>query len=266
MSKEIFSSESMRIEHEGLVATVNPLGAYVESLVNPDGQELLFPRQEINGKDRGGLPVCAPIFGPGEAVGLKQHGFARNLMWQRVPSNYPNEVILGLVSPRSQDETIPESYEGCAMQLRIVTLRLDQGSQLHMELKVRNFGPEPFVCAPGFHPYFPVEPNDLGQVGKIEDNMIGSSVRSHKYSLEELSQVQYPNIGAEALVINGVRSVTNIDSQNLPHPVLWSDNEQYFCVEPTASGVLDEANMDGLLLPMGGEKVYRMNITWAARA
>ena len=83
------------VSEDGLRATINPEGAYIESLQPLHGSQLLFPRTEIgDDKSRGGVFACAPVFGPGDKVGLAQHGFARNFEWRIDPSGDQNLVHL----------------------------------------------------------------------------------------------------------------------------------------------------------------------------
>ena len=54
------------VHESGIKAVVNPAGAFVESLTAADGTALLFARRDMpNGKNRGGIPGGAPVFGPG---------------------------------------------------------------------------------------------------------------------------------------------------------------------------------------------------------
>lgn len=62
-------------------AEIDTNGAYL-TVLKAGVKNVLFPAQYIGEKLRGGIPVCAPVFGPGDAVGLKQHGFARDTEWK----------------------------------------------------------------------------------------------------------------------------------------------------------------------------------------
>jgi galactose mutarotase-like enzyme len=263
------------VSEDGLRATINPEGAYVESLQPLHGSHLLFPKTEIdNGKSRGGVFACAPIFGPGERVGLAQHGFARDLEWRVVPSDDQNLACLSYSVP--SDEASPElkPFAGCNMDL---VIRIDtpepKEAWLQMSLKIRNDGPKPLVVAPGFHPYFPIE------AGKSAEDIVfrvqqkdGSSLPM-QFNADELRAAQVlespENKGLLGRFQNGNYEI-EVGAKNLSHPVVWSDNAaSYVCFEPTAAGPMAAASSDISLEPykisLGEEREYFMDIHWTRR-
>lgn len=54
-------------------------GTRVKSL-RKSGKDFLFPQQTIDGKVRGGMHICSPVFGKKE--GLPKHGGLRDLRWK----------------------------------------------------------------------------------------------------------------------------------------------------------------------------------------
>ncbi|PID30316.1 hypothetical protein CSA80_02740 [Candidatus Saccharibacteria bacterium] len=213
-------------------ALVNPAGAYVESWADANGAELLFARRDMpNGKNRGGIPLCAPIFGPGETVGLSQHGFARNCTWT-VHTQTESRVTLSLDDPAAQVESLPPVYAGCSMDLAI---ELEENS-LRETLTIRNIGVESFTLNPAFHPYFPITD---GQ--SATDARVTIDGQTYQCSAEELLATRkIDSIAAAAQLQLGQRA-WSIAGDGLPLFALWSESDtDFLCVEPTESGYLTD--------------------------
>lgn len=246
---------------EGLRATVNPEGGFVESLISSDGKELLFPRQDIDGKNRGGIPVCAPVFGLAKDIGLEPHGFARKQMWLTEIMD-PERIILSLVNPIAQDQKIPKQYEGCAMELEVCIKSEAAGNSLGMFLRVRNEGDQAFVLTPGFHPYFPVPDGMLA--GDIRISSGGRTTQFTGYELEEAATLKREE--SEPITFSDGIHAISVASENVPVPVVWSgDPKKYYCVEPTAMGPINEMlpeELEALSLQPGDSTAYSMTITW----
>lgn len=230
----------------GAVAYVNPCGAYVESLAAPGGRQLVFPRRTMpNGKDRGGIPVCAPIFGPGDAVGLKQHGYARTMRWQRLAPRLADSadvVRLQLQNPADQQaaygQAIPDIFARTVLDLM---LRLqgtaDGQTELHMALTVTNNGQADIPYAPGFHPYFPVAPG-----ASAGDYVVRySDGQTFQTPGEDLAVMQQRPSTSGAVQVAGPGLDVTMVSDVPICPAHWTDQpDSYFCVEPTISGYVDD--------------------------
>lgn len=230
----------------GDTAYVTTDGGFIESLRLEDGRQILFPRQQLVDKDRGGVPVCAPVFGPGEPIGLAQHGFARNCTWEVVSQNQ-DEVKLTLVNPVSQVKNLPHEYNGCKLEL---TIELADDT-LTETLVVSNVGDKPFVCSPGFHPYF-------ATTGATHIQLV-----ERRFTADELIAAQVlPGPATQICLKTEVAELT-ISVDPAAKFVVWSANpEKYICVEPTTRGFLDERNMsESMLLPSGSQKIS-MEISW----
>jgi|JI10StandDraft_1071094.scaffolds.fasta_scaffold699184_2 galactose mutarotase-like enzyme len=216
----------------GFHGIVNPEGACVESWTAPDGTELLFVRRDMpSGKNRGGIPVCAPVFGPGETVGLNQHGFARNCVWN-IDAQAESQVKLSLDNPASQVENIPPVYAGCAMELDIELLE----NGLRETLVIRNIGIEAFLLNPAFHPYFPVCTGDTAtQMDVAIDE------QNFTFSAEELGATRkIDSIDSTARLMSNQGAWT-ISAAGLPLFAIWSESpESFLCVEPTTGGYLSD--------------------------
>ncbi len=247
---------------QGFVAAIDPRGAYLERLTAPDGAEVLFPRQKNEaGKDRGGIPVCAPIFGPGEEVGLRQHGFARDLEWEILESD-ESSARFSLVNPADQEPDLPDEYQGANMELSVWFLEADGGSGVRLQLSVENKGERAFIESSGLHPYLPVQQGTNASEYKVQYN----DDPARHFSPEELAAVQrVPGRQTHNLArVAGPGGTWSMVTQGLPQLVAWSDKPgSYFCVEPTAAGPLATVDDQGArLLQPGERREYVMDLIW----
>jgi D-hexose-6-phosphate mutarotase len=185
-----------------------------------------------NGKDRGGVPVCAPIFGPGEMVGLNQHGFARNTVWT-VDRQTESQVKLSLDTPASQVEGLPPVYAGLGLELTVEVLE----NGLRETLTLRNIGIEPCTVSPAFHPYFPIRPGESAENAAVTIGGI-----DYRLSAEELSATRKVDSADASARLTTSQGVWTITGEGLPFFAIWSESPTDFvCVEPTESGYLTDA-------------------------
>lgn len=227
--------------------TIDQQGAYITSLRSADGQDILFARTHIGEKLRGGLPVCAPVFGPGDAVGLKQHGFARDVEWT---VHQRSADALVLTFDAVGHEAIPSVYQGCTM---LFTVKISENS-LFVGLSIENRGDMAFVCSPGLHPYFPTA--DATTVTIQSDS-------TRHFTADELAATQFlpPHQAQVEVQLAGCKVF--MTSTTLQQYAVWSANpDTYICVEPTWAGNLDAQATMQLLLP--GEKMHAdMTLKWS---
>ncbi len=240
MSIIVLESADARVE-------IDSMGAYVRSLTTI-GRDLLFPAQQIGEKVRGGMPLCAPIFGPGDAVGLKQHGFARDVEWMITEQS---DDTVTLTSEASSQKHIPEPYAGCMMTYT-VKLRENMLSAL---LTIGNNGPSAFVCSPGLHPYF---------VTDDATSVVISSDVSRRFDASELAATQFLPPHQERVTVELKGVVARLTSTTLQRYAVWSANpDRYLCVEPTWAGNLADQAVLPLLQP-GEQKTFNMTLGWSA--
>lgn len=226
-------------------ASIDTQGAYLAELTDR-GDLILFTRQHIGEKTRGGMPVCAPIFGPGESVGLSQHGFARDVKWTL---EQKTENTLTLSFDAASREDIPPAYRGCAMLLMFSLRETKLVAMLHIE----NRGETPFVCSPGFHPYFSA--SDATKVSIVAG-------RSYMFDSSELAATQFlfSKQGEIGVDLTGMHII--IESNSLQQYAVWSANpDRYICVEPTFTGNLDTSKNLPLLNP-GEKSEFSMTLQW----
>ncbi|MDR3393073.1 MAG: D-hexose-6-phosphate mutarotase [Sulfuriferula sp.] len=97
---------------------------------------------------RGGVPVCWPWFGAGEA-GKPAHGFVRTRMWQVRETGQNAEgvyVKLGI-----SDDAETRAIWDYAFDLELI---VTAGKTLSMELVTHNTGDKPFTITDALHTYF----------------------------------------------------------------------------------------------------------------
>ena len=256
-------NKNIVLEAEGLRASINPIGAYVESLVSADGSDLLHPRHHnTNGKSRGGMHVCAPNFGSGYKVGLPQHGFGRDLEWETVSvSEDKTDVQLRLMNPAEQVPDLANSpFKNCIMMMNIGLAHEGKKEMLEVVLVVDNGGDVPFTLTPGFHPYFPID----SRKPKIK---VTKTARD-EYELSDLADARglTEPLNGSILFGNGSHNIS-IKTINLGVPVIWTDSpDEYVCVEPTRAGAVtadgSQIDHEKFLLPPRKMDAYDMRIEW----
>lgn len=225
-------------------------GAYITSLQSAAGQDVLFTRTQIGEKLRGGIPVCAPIFGPGDSVGLAQHGFARDIDWDVVDKT-DHELTLCAHPSEAQRSALPLAYRSLDMELRIELL----SAQLMLSLKLTNGGNEPCVVSPAFHPYFPTP--DATQV-----TVFGNDTKQ-QFTSDQLVQTQFLSAAGKPVLVRLETLEVTLNSDELQRFAIWSGNaDAYICVEPSAAGNLPADVKDTPRLNPGDTRLYTAQLSW----
>ena len=220
-------------------------GAYIKNVVS-NNTNILFPAQKIGEKLRGGIPLCAPVFGPGEVVGLNQHGFARDVEWV-VLQKSDDSVTLRFDAANHSD--IPEQYRGCGMMLAISVAE----KRLSMNLLVENNGVASVVCSPGFHPYFPTSD---------ATNVLVLANKEYRFDVEQLAATQFLPPGQRQTEVNLDNLKVTLKSDTLQRYAVWSANpDKYICVEPTWAGNLADQPSVPILEP-GEQREFTMTLSW----
>lgn len=193
--------------------TVDPDGALLTSYTRA-GQDVLMPRQQLDGSWRGGCHVCMPNFGPGGESGLAQHGFGRTSTWQ-VSQQTDSMVALTL----QVDEG---GYRGLTFT---ITYQLAP-TGLAMVLTATNDADAPVRLAPGWHPYFALPTGSDGSF----------TLDGSPYNAVEYAEAQFIRTSGQLALTCGDNNYTLVSS-NLTTVALWSAHPgRYICVEPTSAG------------------------------
>lgn len=221
-------------------AIVDPMGAWMTNLSDDNG-DILYPKRkfQVDGaaKERGGLFVCAPNFGPGGSSGQPQHGFARTVAWEVVDKT-ESSVLLKLVGGGEyKDVSFVASYQ--------------LGDHMLMAtLEVANDSSQSMRVAPAFHPYFPTHEQPV-------------TVNGEKQSLDELDEAVFEE-GKGQQIETADRQIT-CESSQLTTWARWTDQlGPYVCVEPTLAGFsfLNDTPVPQEMIQPGETKTYSFIMTW----
>lgn len=232
------------LTHSAAHAVINPDGGAWLGELGVGSDQILFPRSDLKNADgelkaRGGMHVCLPNFGPGGESGLAQHGFGRTSSWT-VVAQEESKTILSL-------ESTTPGYVGLFTTL---TYRLNSNSLL-AELALTNRGSEPMRVAPGFHPYFALDPSEKKVL-----------VNGTRYELSEIEGTEFIEAKKAELLTKNQRIA--LQSENLATWAIWTDQlGSYVCVEPTFGGnrFLEPETPNEQLAP-GETKTYSLRIEW----
>lgn len=222
--------------------TIDPEGAWVTSLQCGE-TPVFFPRTEVSygdlTKQRGGMHVCVPNFGPDRDGRLAQHGFGRTSTWT-VTEQGDASVTLRL---RGGDDDYADLESS-------LTYALSERS-FSATLRCKNRGSSLLRLAPGFHPYFHV-------AAKTKE----VSLNTVPYQLAALAGTEF--LEAEALTLQINDRAVHLTQSNLPTWAIWTDQQRnYVCCEPTHGGnrFLSDSRDDEIIQP-DHERLYTISIKW----
>lgn len=224
-------------------AIVDPMGAWLTNLSDDKG-DILYPKRTLqaadgSSKDRGGLFVCLPNFGPGGNSGLAQHGFARAVEW-KVLDKTEASILLKMA-----DQTEGE-YKG----IRAI-LSYQLNDQLLMAaLDVSNDGDTDMRIAPAFHPYFAT-------------NEEQAKINGEEQKLDELAEAMF--VEGNKQVIDVAGKAIECESPQLNTWAKWTDQlGPYVCLEPSLAGFsfLNDTPAPIEMLKPGETKSFTFTMIW----
>lgn len=129
---------------------------------------------------RGGVPVCWPWFGAGEA-GKPAHGFVRTRMWEvRETGLGPADSVFIRFGMKDDEST--RALWDHPFDLELV---VSVGAALNMELVTRNTGAAPFVITEGLHTYFRVGNIHKTRVLGLENAVYLDKVRDFARDIQQ---------------------------------------------------------------------------------
>jgi glucose-6-phosphate 1-epimerase len=223
-------------------AIVDPMGAWLTNLSDDNG-DILYPKRSFKtgdsaAKDRGGLFVCAPNFGPGGNSGLAQHGFGRSKEWEVVDKT-GSSVLLKLMPTEGEykDVSFVVSYQ---LNDRVLITSLDIANDNDSVVRV----------APAFHPYF-----------ATHDGMV--KINGEKQSLGDLHEAIFEQ--GETQEIELVNRMITCDAPRLTTWARWTDElGAYVCLEPSLAGFsfLNDIPAPEEMINSGETKTYSFTLTW----
>jgi galactose mutarotase-like enzyme len=153
-----------------------------QDLLYLDGDRFADPSLSV----RGGIPILFPICGnlpdntythQGKSYTLKQHGFARDLLWIVSDRQPPDGITLTLTSNPQTLAVYPFEFE------LTFTYRL-QGQELVIEQRYENRSADPMPFSTGLHPYFAV----------ADKNQLQFDIPAPEFT-NQINQTQHPFSG-----------------------------------------------------------------------
>jgi galactose mutarotase-like enzyme len=275
-----------------LTARINPLGAELSSLTDAEGRELMTDADPAFWSGR--APLLFPIVGrlggdalrlDGKSYPMKQHGFARRMMFALVEAT-DARALFRLVDTAETRAAYPFAFR------LDVAYTLD-GATLAIDVTIANPGDTPLPASFGFHPAF-AWPLPYGAAKEAHRVLFASEEPAPLIRLEDglfagdrpsplegrtlpLSDALFAD---DALVWAGVRSQSvtygapegpqlEIAFPDTPDLGIWTKpGSRFLCIEPW-HGHADPAGFAGdfrdkpgvFAVAPGGEKWIAMRVT-----
>jgi len=173
---------------------------------------------------RGGVPVCWPWFGAGEA-GKPAHGFVRTKLWSVEASGVSDAgVWLRLVT---QDDDASRALWDNAFKL---SLTVTLGASLAINLTTENTGDRDFTIAEALHTYFAIGDVDTASVSGLDgvrylDKVLDLSEHTQAGAVAIVGEVDrvYLNTTSETAIVDATlgRDIV-IRKANSTATVVWN--------------------------------------------
>lgn len=224
--------KAITVSSESLDVNIDLNGVTISCIKFKD-KDILFPfGKYLVGdiyKNRGGIPFLFPNAGKAvedklKNLNLKQHGFARDMVWDLSETN-SSMVVLSLKDTLETFEMYPYHFD-IKMKIEVSENTFSQ------TLLVKNNSQNEMPVALGFHPYFyvPIEEKD-NFVFKIVDFDNTIYLEKPKETIFTLKNIA--NIKMET-------------SENLKTLAIWSEpNRPHICIEPWVGNeyvITDDSN------------------------
>ena len=180
---------------------------------------------------RGGIPLCAPWFGPHPTDSHKpNHGFVRNNHWtvENIEECSNGEVKVDfLFDTQDAHDTGAETYDYCFQ----IKLSMTLGDSVKLALTVVNLGGDEMPFSWAFHTYFAINHLDATRV----TGLTGEEYLDQTKALTPCTQVNditftnevdrvYQGIGEEQSIRcdRAETTIANIKGSNCPTAIVWN--------------------------------------------
>lgn len=181
---------------------------------------------------RGGVPICAPWFGPHrgeEKVGITypNHGFARTSIWQKkdVVVNQNNDIQISLLlnQSASSEEVFPHQFS--------MEIQFTLGDELTIEFSIVNNSSTLMNCEWALHSYFTIDNIEKTSVGGLDtyqyvdsaNNKLIETLRGPLYFKGEVDR--YFIDGSTTQTIKNTPPI-NISGNNCNSVITWNPGAQ----------------------------------------
>jgi D-hexose-6-phosphate mutarotase len=209
--------------------------SFAPKLANGDDRSVLWLSRDATaapGKPiRGGVPVCAPWFGPHpNAATAPAHGLARICDWDLLRV----EELAGASLKATFTAVFPKDTDRGWNHDVSMLFTVTAGKDLAMELTVRNTGPDAFLLSEALHTYFAVSDVRKVRVEGLENtpylDFAGDGKRhmSDPQPLTLAGETTYMFYSGKPvrLVDEGSRRVISIQSCGAANSIVWNPGEK----------------------------------------
>lgn len=220
--------------------------SFAPKLANGDDRSVLWLSRDAtaaSGKAiRGGVPVCAPWFGPHpNAAGAPAHGLARITDWELLRVEELDGGSLKAVFAADFPKIADKGWNHDVSMTFTVTL----GKELEMELTVRNTGTEAFLLSEALHTYFAVSDVRKVRVEGLENiaylDFAGDGKRhmtNHQpLTLAGETTYMFYSVRPVRLVDEGSSRVISIRGHGAANSIVWNPWEK---TASKAADILDQ--------------------------
>jgi glucose-6-phosphate 1-epimerase len=205
-------------------------GAHVTSWQPRDAEEVLFASAKSRWEDgraiRGGVPICFPWFAnKTDDPRAPAHGFVRTTAWQLESISQTGDAVTISMFIESNNDTKkrwPADFH--------LVHRATFGSELKLELVVRNTGTTSFRFEEALHSYFRVGQIEEAQLHGLNGVQYLDKTDSNRKKLQdgsiaivsETDRVYLNTRGSIELEDHGLRRRIRVDKENSLTTVVWN--------------------------------------------
>lgn len=289
------SADWIRLRNDSLTAEIDPQGAQLSMLRDPQGQDLLWHGDPAIWKGR--APILFPIVGAlngghyrwrGQHHALGRHGFARDRRFALL-RHTGSEAVFRLVDDEASRTVYPFAFE-LEVSYRVA------GCRLTTEARVRNTGTTPLPASLGFHPGFlwplpggapraahllEFERPEAAPIRRLDAQGLLTAVRHATPIQGRRLQLDDALFEADVILLDqfASRSLTygadqgprlRVEYPDATHLGLWTKpGAPFLCIEPWR-GVADPQDFKGeldakpgmFLVPPGASEALTMHVEW----
>jgi galactose mutarotase-like enzyme len=206
-----------------------------------DRSTLIDPAKNIRGGNPILFPICSYLKNDtydlnGDSYIMKQHGFARNCVWNVADVSIGEESAAIKLELQDNDET----YSQYPFRFKLIYEYTLSGSTLSVNATYINQDEQPMPFYGGYHPYFHVEDKNRLEIeipSETYTETISGSVMNNQlnYEQDEIN-VFYRNLTANNFQIKDPVQKRQISVQFDPiykYLVVWTlKGKNFICVEP----------------------------------
>lgn len=207
---------------------IDEIGAMVHKCGDADARMIYPFFERVDGKKRGGIPMCFPFFGPSHRnfADVPQHGWLRE---QKLHMISDTVITQGLFFVGDSNEEDVRHYVYPRISYSVLHILRQQTRAIETHLSFFGMGPGKIPLNPAFHPYFPNDGMCMVKIGN----------RTFTHFAPKAQCVSIAG-GDDIVIITGKLTIL-MRLRGFGRHVcvyLWSDApDQYFCVEPVFNPV-----------------------------